>query len=134
VFHRTPLTEDLEHVRLFDGLSHRQLSTLARLSTTVEVPAGRVIAQQGDTGAEFFMLLDGNVDVLRQGEVIATRGPGAHLGEIALLAARPRMATIVTTTPVRARVASQREFTSMLAAVPELSERLNATMAARLAA
>jgi CRP-like cAMP-binding protein len=134
MFGRTPLTEDLEQVPLFEGLSQRELSIVARLSTTVEVPAGRVIAHQGDVGAEFFVLLDGQVDVMRQGELIATRGPGAHLGEIALLAARPRTATLITKTPVRTRVASQREFSSLLATVPEISERLQATMAARLAA
>jgi CRP-like cAMP-binding protein len=71
---------------------------------------------------------------VRQGELIATRGPGSHLGEIALLAARPRTATLVASTPLQTRVASQREFSSLLAAVPMVAERLQASMAERLAA
>jgi CRP-like cAMP-binding protein len=134
MFRRSPVTDDLKQIALFEGLSSKELSLVARLSTEVRLPAGRVLAQQGDTGAEFFVVLDGEVDVVRRGELIATRGPGSPLGEIALLGARPRTATLVASTPVQTRVASQREFTSLIHAVPALSERLQATMAARLAA
>ena len=134
MFRRSHVAEDLAQVPLFEGLTAKELSLVARLSTEVDVPAGAVLAQQGSAGAEFFVVLDGHVDVLRQGEVIATRGPGSHLGEIALLAARPRTATLVATTPVHARVVSQREFAGMVAAVPAVSERLQAAMAERLAA
>jgi CRP-like cAMP-binding protein len=134
MFRRSPVTEDLAQVPLFDGLSARELALVARLSTEVRVPAGRVLAQQGDTGVEFFVVLDGDVDVVRQGELIATRGAGSHLGEIALLGARPRTATLVASTPVQTRVASQREFADLITAVPTLKARLQASMAERLAA
>lgn len=134
MFRRSAATEDLLTVPLFDGLSAKELALVARLSTPVEVPAGRVLTEQGDTGAEFFVVLEGEVDVLRQGEVIATRGAGSHLGEIALLGARPRTATLVASTPVQARVSSQREFAGIVAAVPTLADRLRASMEARLAA
>jgi CRP-like cAMP-binding protein len=107
---------------------------VARLTTPVEVPAGRVLARQGEVGSEFFIVLDGEVDVVRRGELIATRGPGCHLGEIALLGARPRTATLLASTPVRTRVASQREFSGLLAAVPTVATRLQASMEERLAA
>jgi CRP/FNR family transcriptional regulator, cyclic AMP receptor protein len=134
MFRRSPVNEDLVKVPLFVGLSARELQLVARLSTEVRVPAGHVLTQQGDTGAEFFVVLDGDVDVVRQGEVIATRGAGSHLGEIALLGARPRTATLVATTPVHTRVASQREFADLITAVPALRERLEASMSERLAA
>jgi len=134
MFRRSPVNEHLAQVPLFEGLSSRELQLVARLSTEVRVPAGRVLAQQGDTGAEFFVVIDGDVDVVRQGEVIATRGAGSHLGEIALLGARPRTATLVATTPVQTRVASQREFADLINAVPALRVRLEASMIQRLAA
>jgi CRP/FNR family transcriptional regulator, cyclic AMP receptor protein len=134
MFRRSPVTEDLAQVPLFDGLTARELSLVARLSTEVRLPAGRVLAQQGDTGVEFFVVLGGDVDVVRQGEVIATRGAGSHLGEIALLGARPRTATLVASTPVQTRVTSQREFADLITAVPMLKARLQASMVERLAA
>ena len=134
MFRRSPVTEGLAHVPLFEGLTEKELGLVARLSTPVTVPAGQVLAEQGSAGAEFFVVLAGEVDVVRQGELIATRGPGSHLGEIALLAARPRTATLVASTPLQTRVASQREFSSLLAAVPMVAERLQASMAERLAA
>jgi CRP-like cAMP-binding protein len=134
MFRRSPATEGLARVPLFEGLTTRELSLVARLSTPVRVHAGQVLAQQGDAGAEFFVVLDGEVDVVQRGERIATRGPGSHLGEIALLGARPRTATLVASTPVTARVASQREFAGLVAAVPTIAARLEATMQERLAA
>ena len=135
MFRRTPVaTPELERVPLLDGLTQRELATVERLTTPVDVPAGTVLAQEGAAGAEFFIVLDGRVDVVQGEEVIATRGAGAHLGEIALLGSCPRTATLVTATPVRTAVASRQEFRILLDEVPALSERLTATMEARLAA
>jgi CRP-like cAMP-binding protein len=134
MFRHTPATPDLARVPLLDGLTQRELATVDRLITPVEVPAGTVLAEEGATGTEFFIVLAGRVDVVRGHEVIATRGAGAHLGEIALLGHRPRTATLVTATPVRTAVASRQEFQALLDEVPALSDRLATTMAERLAA
>jgi CRP-like cAMP-binding protein len=85
-------------------------------------------------GTEFIVVLDGQVDVLCQDDLVATRGPGTPLGEIALLSGRPRTATLVARTPLRVQVSSRSEFECLLADIPELSRRLHATMAERLAA
>jgi CRP/FNR family transcriptional regulator, cyclic AMP receptor protein len=79
-------------------------------------------------------VLEGCVDVVRSGNVVATRGPGSPLGEIALLETRPRTATLIAQIPVLARVSSQQEFAGLLAEVPEISQRLHAIMLERLAA
>jgi CRP-like cAMP-binding protein len=92
-----------------------------------------VLAREGSAGAEFFILLAGTVEVVQGRDLVATRGPGSPLGEIALLGQRPRTATLIAQTPVDLRVASRREFTGLLAEVPQVSERLHATMAERLA-
>jgi len=78
-------------------------------------------------------VLEGEVEVRQGDRVIATRRPGEYVGEIALLDKRPRTATVLATTPVSVEVLSRREFMSLLALAPELSEQIMATMAQRLA-
>lgn len=134
MFRRIPTDAELTQVPFLAGLSKQQLGLASRLSTALELPVGQILARQGATGAQFFIVIEGHVEVIRNGELVATRGPGSPLGEIALLSARPRTATLIAQTPVRARVASQREFAYLLVEVPEISHRLHATMAERLAA
>jgi CRP-like cAMP-binding protein len=65
---------------------------------------GQAIVEQGDEGRELFLLLDGIVDVEVDGTEVAEIGPGALLGEMALLEGGKRTATLWATTPVRAVV------------------------------
>jgi Cyclic nucleotide-binding domain len=65
---------------------------------------GQAIVEQGEEGRELFLLLDGIVDVEVDGEEVAEIGPGALLGEMALLEGGRRTATLWATTPVRAVV------------------------------
>jgi len=127
------IDERLAHVPLFHGLSKKQLRRISTLMTRIDRPAGQVLTKEGQRGNEFFIVLEGEVEVRHGDRVIATRGPGDYLGEIALLDKRPRTATIVATTRVSVEVLSRREFVSLLAEVPELSEQILATMAERLA-
>jgi CRP/FNR family transcriptional regulator, cyclic AMP receptor protein len=63
---------------------------------------------------------------------VATLGPGQYFGELALLDRRPRSATVVSETDMRLLVLAQREFSGVLEAIPSLSRKLLAAMAARL--
>ena len=62
---------------------------------------GQALVREGDEGRELFLLLDGIVDVEVNGEEVAEIGPGALLGERALLEGGKRTATLWATTPVR---------------------------------
>ena len=127
------IDEQLAAVPLFEGLSKKQLRRISSLMTRLDRPAGTVLATEGQRGYEFFVVLEGEVEVRHGDRVIATRRAGDYVGEIALLDARPRTATVVTTTPVSVEVLSRGEFMSLLAEVPELSGQIMATMARRLA-
>ena len=127
------IDRQLGAVPLFRGLSKKQLRRISSLMTRVDRPAGQVLTSEGKSGNEFFIVLEGDVEVRQGDRVIATRGPGDYLGEIALLDDRPRTATVVATTPVSVEVLSRREFMSLLAEAPELSEQIMATVAQRLA-
>jgi hypothetical protein len=126
--------EVMAAIPLFEGLSKKDRLLASQLSTTVTVPAGAMLTQEGAAGAEFFVVLEGEVEVFQGGRVIATRGPGSPLGEMAMLEGGTRTATLLAKTPVSTLVSGRREFDNLLSAVPEISERLRAITAERRAA
>ena len=108
----------LKRVPLFQSCSARQLRDIAARGRERSFPEGKVIVQQGKHGDEFFVVLEGEVDVRRGGRRIATLGPGDHFGELALLhslaSRRPRRATGTATTPVRCFTLSVSEFKTII--------------------
>jgi CRP/FNR family transcriptional regulator, cyclic AMP receptor protein len=127
------ISDELARVPLFEGLSRKELQLVANLSSYLERPAGSVLTREGQPGHEFIVVLEGEVEVSRNGKVVTTGGPGTYVGEIALLDHRPRTATVVATTAVQIEVIGQREFAGLIADVPEISQKLLSTMAKRLA-
>jgi MFS family permease len=87
---RTVEVQDLE-IRLLQGvpmlrmLPLPSIEQLARGLEPVSVPAGQQVFGQGDEGDRYFVIESGEVEVVGDGTVIATLGPGEGFGEIALL-------------------------------------------------
>ena len=79
------IDERLAEVPLFEGLSKPQLRRISGLMTRIDRPAGQVLTREGEQGSEFFIVLEGEVEVRQADRVIATRRPGEYVGEIALL-------------------------------------------------
>jgi len=123
----------LRRVPLFDGLTPRQLAQITKLMTTITVPAGRSLAQPDERGREFMLLKEGEAVIARFGRVIAIRGPGDYIGEIALLETQGRTSTIIAKTDVTAEVLSRASFASLLARAPGVASRLRANLEHRLA-
>ena len=126
--------EMLAQVSLFAGLSKGQLQDISSLATRLDLPSGRQLTRQGAVGQEFIIVLQGDVEVVVDGDVVATPGAGECYGEIALLDSRPRTATVVATSDVIVDVIGRREFRELLARQPKIAEQLQRTMAERLAA
>jgi CRP-like cAMP-binding protein len=125
--------ELLTQVPLFKDLSKKHLQQVSKLATRIDFPAGKVLAREGDAGHEFIVILDGEVDIKRGDEVVATRGQGSYVGEIALLEHRPRTATVVAKTAVSADVIGRREFSTLLDDEPKIADAIKAKSAGRLA-
>ncbi len=122
----------LQRSPLFEGLSRRQLAHVARLSDDLEVPAGTVLCRQGSRGHEFFIIIDGEATVTRDGEDLGTVGSGDFFGEIALLEPVKRTATVTASTPLRFFIISQSAFDSVLATDPATERKVLRTVVRRL--
>lgn len=77
-------------------LSDEEFDHVARAAKLAMVDADTVVFRQGDDADRFFILVDGGVEVERDGEVLASLGPGAFFGESALLVRGARSATVTT--------------------------------------
>jgi putative peptide zinc metalloprotease protein len=93
---------ELRELPPFASLEPDELSDLLRHGDWVTFAPGEVIIHQGDVGDAFYAIRSGQAEVSRDGERIATMGPGTHVGEIALLSNVPRTATVTASTPLRA--------------------------------
>ena len=123
----------IRRVPLFSSASKPQLAEIASIADEIDLPEGKTIIKEGDTGREFFVLIDGTADVERGGRKVAEIGPGDFVGEIALIAKTPRNATITTTSPVRALVITDRAFRQLLDHSPQIQIGVLTALAERLA-
>jgi CRP/FNR family cyclic AMP-dependent transcriptional regulator len=129
---RRAYLDHLRNVPLFNSCSHKDLERIARAADEVTVPAGYVLTDQGQTGREAFVILEGTATVRRNGKKVATVGPGTVVGELSLLDHGPRTATVTTDTETTVLVVDQRHFMAVIDAVPALAHKLLATLAGRV--
>ena len=92
-----------------------------------------MLCKEGETGREFFVIIDGTVEVEAKGKHLATLGAGDFVGEIALVVDIPRIASVTTSSPVRALVITGRAFRSLLERSPEVERKVLEALAHRLA-
>jgi MFS family permease len=83
----------------FGPLPSQQLERLAVAAAHVQTPAGTEVVRQGEMGQDFYVLAQGEADVLIDGRRVNHLSAGTAFGEIAVLRSTPRSATVVTTTP-----------------------------------
>ena len=131
---RQDLIDHLRNVPLFSRCTGRELRIVARHAEPVRLPAGSVLFSEGDTGDAFFVVLSGTAEV-RKGEAnrkVNALGAGGWFGELALLDAAPRSATVVAATELELAVLGARIFRTLLRELPTISERLLAALAGEL--
>jgi CRP-like cAMP-binding protein len=122
----------LQTVPLFAGFGPRELGEIGSLTDEVDVPAGRTLITQGATAEEFFIILDGQVRIERDGVRIRELGAGDFLGEIGLVDARPRTSTVITVTDCKLLVLAHREFNTLMVRYPEVQAAVLQALALRI--
>ena len=120
---------------LFAALSRQELGALAKATEDLEVAEGKTLTREGDLGREFFVIVDGDVSVKKDGNEIRRLGPGDFFGEIALIYDNARRtATVTAASPLRFFVLTRQSFRSLLEHQPEIEEKVMAALEERLAA
>ena len=124
--HADAAVENLLHkVPIFDNLAPEELVSLADIGEYVSIPAGHVIFNEGDEGDTGYVILKGNVNVVRRNDegediVIATLGLGEVFGELALIDGEPRSAGAVSATVCDLFIIERDPFINALTGTPRM--------------
>jgi CRP-like cAMP-binding protein len=119
----------IEEIGLYSGCRRSELKIIARQGTTVTLSAGRTLCAEGKPGLEFFVLVDGLVQVRNARGRLALLHGGAWFGETALIRNQPREATVTTVVDSTVIVFDRREFNTLRDVAPRVRERLDGTAA-----
>lgn len=125
--HPDPLL--LKSFEVFQSLSWAECKELASLIAQVKVEAGKVLNAEGDAGYRFFVIVDGEAEVLQNGMLVRRLRPGDHFGEIAILSEGRRTATVVAATPMRVLVMFGTAFRLMEQQFPTVAKAIYADAA-----
>jgi len=117
---------------LFRGIDPDGLAALADKAAQIEFPAGHVIARQGEIGTGFFVVIDGRVRVIRDGDLVATLGPGEFFGELSVLDRMPRNAMVAAEVPTTCLALASWDFEAVLLDQPKLALAILRGVATRL--
>jgi CRP/FNR family cyclic AMP-dependent transcriptional regulator len=133
--------EDKQHhlseVDLFRDLSERDMAELDRVTTITAVPRGRVFYEPEDVSQVLFLIREGRVQIYRispEGKklVIATLGPGALFGEMALLGQQMQNAFAEALEDCRIFVMSRADLERLILNQPSVGQRVLETTGKRL--
>jgi CRP/FNR family cyclic AMP-dependent transcriptional regulator len=122
----------LAAVPLFARCSRAQLTEIARVADEIPLPAGTVLATEGELGRELFIILEGVATVRKGGVVVADVGPGGVVGEMAVIAQTVRNATVTAETDLVVLVLTPIGLSQLLDDVPGLAKHLLYEVTARL--
>jgi len=109
----------LKLVSLFRSLPDEQLKRVETACRIMEQPAGRTIIEEGSSGDNLYMLLEGAVRVHKEDfyggkEVITTLHAGDHFGEVSLFDEAPRSAAVSTIQPSKLLYLSRESLRSLM--------------------
>jgi hypothetical protein len=118
---------------LFGWLPPVALERVAYTATSLELPAGGVLLQQGDDGDRAYLVTEGELAAAMDGREIGRIGRGGIVGEIALLHAAPRMATVRALQPTRLLAIDRDEFLAAATGGAAAREAADELVSTRLA-
>ncbi len=124
--------DHLKQVPLFADLDEDELDEVAQCATQLDYKAGKLLMTEGGTAHEMFVVVEGTVEVTRDGEHIADLGPGSFAGEMALLTHTHRNSTVTTKTAASVLHLDGRGFAAVIRDVPSIAAKMLPIIASRV--
>ncbi|MDF1541771.1 MAG: cyclic nucleotide-binding domain-containing protein [Anaerosomatales bacterium] len=127
-------TQMLAGVPLFSRCTTAEIEAVTSRALVNEFETGQLIVSQGTPGTAFYLVLEGRVEVEKDGAHVGGLGPGEFFGEMALLDSAPRSATIRAAEPTRCMMLSSWDFRAALEQHPSVAVKLLEVLTQRLRA
>lgn len=124
--------EHLKSVPLFADLDKKELDVLATAATELRLPQGQVLMTEGSSAHEMFIVMEGTLEVTRDGEHVADIGPGGFAGEMALLTHARRHATVTAKTEVLVIDIDGRSISVVFEKAPSIAVKMLPEVARRV--
>ena len=124
----------LREVPLFAELDDDELDAVGRTATELRLEPGKILMKEGEVAHDMVVVLEGTLEVTRDGEHIADIGPGGFAGEMALLTRTTRNSTVRAKTPITVIHIDGRSFSSLLEDVPQIAVKMLPIVAGRVTA
>jgi phosphoserine phosphatase RsbU/P len=130
--------EVIAHVPFFAALPQAEIDYLAESLRPCELPAGTLLFQEDRLADQFYIVLNGQVEIIKalgtgDERALGLRGPGSFLGEMSLLSATQRYtASVRACTEVQLLEMTRSDFDALLHRQPSLAYNLLKVMSARL--
>jgi len=126
----------LREIPIFADLSPEDLKYVAEIAHEEWYPQNTDIFRQGEDGSMMFVIVDGRLQVVRnmdgKDQILAERGPGDFLGEMAIIESAPRSATLHTQSEVRVLAIDDETFKGILRERPNVSFAVLRSLSRRL--
>lgn len=129
---RDEIADAIASMTLFADLARPQLMGVASRFEEAFFPKDARILRQGLTGSGFYVILDGDADVVADGQKIATLARGDFFGEVSVMLGEPPTADIVATRPLRCIVLGGPDVESFLVDHPRVMYRMLQALGRRL--
>ncbi len=120
--------ERLAGISFFTGVPDQELDAVARVASEREFAAGESLTTEGDFGHCLYVIEAGSAEVSTDGTRVDLVGPGAVVGEVAVLSSGRRTASVVATSDVRVIGFFKRDVWALEQEAPEAARRLRAAL------
>lgn len=114
----------LKGIPMFKHFDYKEMNKTLEVIKSKDLDTGETIINEGTTGEDMFIILDGNVQVEKGGVKMAKLGPGAYFGEMSLIDKVKRSATIKTLTPCKVMVVERTPLFALLRKEPRIAMKL----------
>src|SRR5688572_22214464 len=121
----------LADLPLFEGMDEEALRTVSKVAQEVSVSEGAQLVREGDYSYELTIIDEGQAEVVHDGQIVATLGPGDVFGESGVLSKGMRNADVRASTPMRLITLTGWDLRRLRGRIPVLEERISALAADR---